>query len=94
MAGLSPSDLPAGTPIPEEPAASEVRTPEPRGTQRLAEAVRLLDNGRVPVAELTLRRPTLDEIFLSLTVERAGMNSTSADHRDTLDSRSRVGGAT
>ncbi len=29
MAGLSPSDLPAGTPIPEEPAESEVRTPEP-----------------------------------------------------------------
>lgn len=38
-----------------------------RGTERLAEAVRVLDKGKIPVAEIALRRPTLDEIFLSLT---------------------------
>jgi hypothetical protein len=29
MAGLAMTDLPAGTPVPEEPAESEVQTPEP-----------------------------------------------------------------
>jgi hypothetical protein len=29
MAGLSPADLPAATPIPDEPTEAEVRTPEP-----------------------------------------------------------------
>lgn len=33
MAGISVADLPAGAPIPEEPAESEVRTPEPPATE-------------------------------------------------------------
>jgi ABC-2 type transport system ATP-binding protein len=57
-----------------------------RGTQRLAEAVRLLDSGQVAIAELTLRRPTLDEIFLSLTGQKANTNATN--HADGMESGS------
>ena len=37
------------------------------GHNLLAEAVRLLDAEAIVIAELNLRRPTLDEVFLSLT---------------------------
>jgi ABC-2 type transport system ATP-binding protein len=37
------------------------------GTPRLLEAVRALDRIGVPVEDISLRRPTLDEVFLTLT---------------------------
>ena len=37
------------------------------GTAGLAAAVRILDNTDLDVADLALRRPTLDEVFLALT---------------------------
>jgi ABC-2 type transport system ATP-binding protein len=37
------------------------------GTHRLLEAVRALDRLDVPVEDIALRRPTLDEVFLTLT---------------------------
>ena len=37
------------------------------GTAGLAAAVRILDNTNLDVADLALRRPTLDEVFLALT---------------------------
>jgi ABC-2 type transport system ATP-binding protein len=37
------------------------------GTHRLLEAVRALDHLGVPVEDVALRRPTLDEVFLTLT---------------------------
>jgi ABC-2 type transport system ATP-binding protein len=37
------------------------------GTQRLLEAVRALDHLGVAVEDIALRRPTLDEVFLTLT---------------------------
>jgi ABC-2 type transport system ATP-binding protein len=37
------------------------------GTHRLMEAVRALDHFGVPVEDIALRRPTLDEVFLTLT---------------------------
>jgi ABC-2 type transport system ATP-binding protein len=37
------------------------------GTHRLLEAVRALDHLDVPVEDIALRRPTLDEVFLTLT---------------------------
>lgn len=37
------------------------------GTRGLAEAVRVLDERRLDVDDLGLRRPTLDEVFLTLT---------------------------
>jgi daunorubicin resistance ABC transporter ATP-binding subunit len=37
------------------------------GTDRLMEAVRLLDSLHIAVEDVALRRPTLDEVFLTLT---------------------------
>ena len=43
-----------------------------RGTERLMDAVRALDSARVAIEDIALRRPTLDEVFLTLTGEPAG----------------------
>ena len=37
----------------------------------IAEAVRLLDGAGIDVEDLTLRRPTLDDVFLTLTGKHA-----------------------
>jgi ABC-2 type transport system ATP-binding protein len=37
------------------------------GTHRLMEAMRALDHLGVPIEDISLRRPTLDEVFLTLT---------------------------
>jgi ABC-2 type transport system ATP-binding protein len=42
------------------------------GTERLMDAVRMLDATGVPVDDITLRRPTLDEVFLGLTGRATG----------------------
>jgi ABC-2 type transport system ATP-binding protein len=42
------------------------------GARRLMEAMRALDHGGVAVEDISLRRPTLDEVFLTLTGEAAG----------------------
>jgi ABC-2 type transport system ATP-binding protein len=44
-----------------------VRAPVRRHTGVIAEAVRRLDDAGVPVADIALRRPTLDDVFLNLT---------------------------
>jgi ABC-2 type transport system ATP-binding protein len=41
--------------------------PTSNGTRQLAAVVDLLDNADISVAEVGLRRPTLDEVFLTLT---------------------------
>lgn len=41
--------------------------PVERGTQQLAAIVRDLDTASIPLEDLVLRRPTLDDVFLSLT---------------------------
>ena len=50
-----------------DPATRQITVPVTNGQQLLAEAVRRLDADKVQVTELALRRPTLDEVFLSLT---------------------------
>jgi ABC-2 type transport system ATP-binding protein len=42
------------------------------GNRRLMEAVRALDHGGVAVEDISLRRPTLDEVFLTLTRSSTG----------------------
>ena len=41
------------------------------GTRRLLEAIRALDHGGAVVEDISLRRPTLDEVFLTLTAKPA-----------------------
>jgi ABC-2 type transport system ATP-binding protein len=44
-----------------------VRVPVRRGAGAIAEAVRRLDDADVPIADIALRRPTLDDVFINLT---------------------------
>jgi ABC-2 type transport system ATP-binding protein len=48
------------------------------GSHRLLEAVRGLDQLGVPVEDISLRRPTLDEVFLTLTAGPAGGEPSAA----------------
>lgn len=54
-----------------EPVIDEVTNsitiPSDEGSKTLIEAVRLLDSEQIEVADIELRKPTLDEVFLSLT---------------------------
>lgn len=72
----APSDLdkarhilqPIGKEAPSiNPETGWLRIPVDQGTQSLLEAVRILDAQNVPVADVTLRRPSLDDVFLILT---------------------------
>jgi ABC-2 type transport system ATP-binding protein len=45
------------------------------GNRRLMEAVRALDHGGVAVEDISLRRPTLDEVFLTLTRSSTGSDA-------------------
>jgi ABC-2 type transport system ATP-binding protein len=58
-----------GTMASERPTLEDhtVRAPVRRGAGAIAEAVRLLDDANVPIADIALRRPTLDDVFLALT---------------------------
>lgn len=51
--------------------ASMVAIPVRHRTQSLLEAVRRLDTAGIALADVTLRRPTLDEVFIDLTGPRA-----------------------
>src|SRR4029450_10335789 len=65
------------------PATRRVSVAVDDGTRRLLEAVRALDHGGVAIEDLSLRRPTLDEVFLTLTG-----TSTAIDRKSTrLNSR-------
>jgi ABC-2 type transport system ATP-binding protein len=44
-----------------------VRAPVKRANGAIAEAVRRLDDAGVPIADIALRRPTLDDVFINLT---------------------------
>jgi ABC-2 type transport system ATP-binding protein len=56
-------------------AAHRVSVAVDDGTRRLMEAMRALDHGGVLVEDISLRRPTLDEVFLTLT----GRSADTAD---------------
>jgi ABC-2 type transport system ATP-binding protein len=61
------ASLGCGTPEPSE-SERELTLPAPReGVAIVAAAARALDHAEVPVSDLALRRPTLDDVFLTLT---------------------------
>jgi daunorubicin resistance ABC transporter ATP-binding subunit len=51
------------------------------GADQLTVVVRLLDERRIPIDDIGLRRPTLDEVFLALTGQPVARTDT--DHDDT-----------
>ncbi|MGO3326347.1 ATP-binding cassette domain-containing protein [Gordonia sp. (in: high G+C Gram-positive bacteria)] len=46
---------------------STVSVPAPNGPETLAEVMRRTEAAKIPLADIALRRPSLDEVFLSLT---------------------------
>jgi ABC-2 type transport system ATP-binding protein len=50
-----------------DPATRRCSVTAPAGAQSLPEVVRALDRAHITVEDIGLRRPTLDEVFLSLT---------------------------
>jgi ABC-2 type transport system ATP-binding protein len=60
------SRLGSGEPT-TDPSTRRCSVAAPSGAQLLPELVRALDQARITVEDISLRRPTLDEVFLSLT---------------------------
>ncbi|HVM45092.1 MAG TPA: DUF4162 domain-containing protein, partial [Candidatus Thermoplasmatota archaeon] len=44
-----------------------VSLPAPEGSRTLADAIRRLDAQKIELADIALRRPTLDDVFLAVT---------------------------
>jgi ABC-2 type transport system ATP-binding protein len=63
---------------------SRVTLPVDAGRSAIAQAVRVLDDVRIDVDDIGLRRPTLDEVFLALTGEPIAEDAEDgdADRRD------------
>jgi ABC-2 type transport system ATP-binding protein len=69
-AAMAPTAVRALAPLSDEPPATEgdtVLVTVRRRTGTIVEAVRRLDEADVDVDDLSLRRPTLDDVFLTLT---------------------------
>lgn len=58
------------------------------GAQSIAEVVRVLDNEDIHIAELNLRRPTLNDVFLSITGETIDEEETKPKRRGPFRRRS------
>jgi ABC-2 type transport system ATP-binding protein len=53
--------------------------PAEDGSQTLIEAVRVMDTASVPIIDIQLHKPTLDDVFLSLTGHIAEPSVPDAD---------------
>jgi ABC-2 type transport system ATP-binding protein len=53
-------------------AGRRARSQASDGTAQLSAAIAALDRARIPVSEIALRHPTLDEVFLTLTDTKTG----------------------
>ncbi|WP_298442042.1 ATP-binding cassette domain-containing protein [Gordonia sp. (in: high G+C Gram-positive bacteria)] len=61
------------------PPDGTVSVPAPNGPATLAEVLKRAEQDQIPLADVVLRRPSLDEVFLSLTdPDAAGADSTPA----------------
>jgi ABC-2 type transport system ATP-binding protein len=58
-----------------DPATRRCSLAAPGGSKLLPIVVRALDDAEVPVEDIALRRPTLDEVFLALTGHGASANT-------------------
>ncbi len=58
------------------------------GSSQLVEIVRRFDRDNIAIAELSLRRPTLDEVFLSLTGDSDMPNNQDSAHQNSANQNS------
>ena len=63
--------------------------PVTRGAQQLAAVIRDLDAARIPLDDLALRRPTLDDAFLSLTGHAATTTEPAAEAEENIPTMAR-----
>ena len=66
LAASTVGDLGADAPVVDEPEG-RISLPVSSGSSVLAAVVRRLDDASIPISDLALRRPTLDDVFLTLT---------------------------
>jgi ABC-2 type transport system ATP-binding protein len=66
-----------------DPQAGRVSVPVAAGGSVVADAVRLLDAAGIGIGDITLRRPTLDDVFLTLT----GHPAEPAEPAESVESR-------
>jgi ABC-2 type transport system ATP-binding protein len=62
-----------------EPQANRISVPVARGADDLVAAVRALGDAGVPIADIALRRPTLDDVFLAFTGHATGQDHDTTD---------------
>jgi ABC-2 type transport system ATP-binding protein len=55
-----------------DPGTGRIAMPSTDGSNALVDAVRALDRNDIDIGDLSLRRPTLDDVFLALTGHAAG----------------------
>lgn len=67
----------SGTPIVHE-VEHRILVPVAGGSSAIVDAIRLLDESKIDIADIALRRPTLDDVFLSLTGHSAEDEGESA----------------
>ena len=64
-----------------DPVLGQISLPVANGTHVLADAVRSLDNSNIEIADIVLRRPTLEDVFLALTGEKVGDKESPSEHK-------------
>ncbi|HEX8080227.1 MAG TPA: ATP-binding cassette domain-containing protein [Jatrophihabitans sp.] len=98
---LRPDDLPAaralmtelaGVPVEVQEHSRRIVAPVTGGAGLLMEALRRLDAAGISVLDVALRRPTLDDVFLSLTGRPSEDDSQSADGKADGRSDGKAGG--
>ncbi|GAB3594799.1 daunorubicin resistance protein DrrA family ABC transporter ATP-binding protein [Angustibacter peucedani] len=80
------SSIASGDPSTDE-HTRRVSVPVSTGTASLVEALRLLDGDQVAVSDVALRRPTLDDVFLSLTGHAAEADDDPTTSDETVAAR-------
>ncbi|AYA27334.1 MULTISPECIES: ATP-binding cassette domain-containing protein [Rhodococcus] len=84
--GLLPQDVLVGT----VPDTDRVSVPAPDGAATLTEVLRRIEPLGIELADIGLRRPSLDDVFLRLT----GHSASAPDGSDPTDGGSTDGGST
>lgn len=82
--------LPLGSAAPRiDEVQRQIVIPVAGGSRAIVDAVRLLDEAHIEIADISLRRPTLDDVFLSLTGQVAEEETSAAPSKRTRAKRGR-----
>lgn len=68
--------------VEREESSGTVSIPAPNGPKTLAEVMRRTEAAEIPLADIALRRPSLDEVFLALTADRSAPSSHVLDESE------------